>query len=369
MQTKTYFATSVPAALEVARQELGQDALLVGSRPAPAAARQYGRLEVTFAFDPPPAKREPDPRPAELGLFCQTANPAKAPVSAPPSAIDEIRQELSALRVAVGGGSPIPVKENNAIERQLLERGFSAQTASEIASAVAGKPGDPNAAVLNELIRRIPSAPATEAKSLAFIGPPGRGKTTSLIKVALSQGLAQHVPVRIYTAGAHPVGAQEQMARYATILGIPWQTYESLAGLNLALNGEEWKGLSLIDTPGIAPADRNELDELSGFFSTHAEIEKHLVLRADAGSADMLQMISRFSALKPTHLLFTSLDEAVSPVPMIETLIRSGIPAQFAGTGQSVSDDLELVNADRLARKAWPVTAATAGRARYAAAA
>ncbi len=51
MQTKTYFATSVPAALEVARQELGQDALLVGSRPAPAAARQYGRLEVTFAFD------------------------------------------------------------------------------------------------------------------------------------------------------------------------------------------------------------------------------------------------------------------------------------------------------------------------------
>ena len=37
MQTKTYFASSVPAALEVARQELGEDALLVGSKPAPAA--------------------------------------------------------------------------------------------------------------------------------------------------------------------------------------------------------------------------------------------------------------------------------------------------------------------------------------------
>lgn len=245
MQTKTYFATSVPAALEVARQELGHDALLVGSRPAPAAARQYGRLEVTFAFD----AKEPAPRP-EMGLFFQTANPAKAPVSA----MDEIRQELSALRVAVGGaGTQVPAKENNAVERQLVERGFSSQTASEIASAAAGKPGDPNAAVLSELIRRIPSAPATEAKSLAFIGPPGRGKTTSLIKVAMSLGLAQRVPVRIYTAGAHPVGAQEQMARYATILGTPWQAYESLAGLNLALNGEEWKGLSLIDTPESLP--------------------------------------------------------------------------------------------------------------------
>ena len=52
MQTKTYFASSVPAALEVARQELGEDALLVSSRPAPLHARQFGRLEVTFAWEP-----------------------------------------------------------------------------------------------------------------------------------------------------------------------------------------------------------------------------------------------------------------------------------------------------------------------------
>ncbi len=367
MQTKTYFATSVPAALEVARQELGQDALLVGSRPAPADARQYGRLEVTFAFD----AKEQAPRPVEMASSFQAANPAKVPASAPASAIDEIRQELSALRVAVGGaGAHVPAKENM-VERQLVERGFSANIASEIASAVSGRSGDPAAAVFQELTRIIPVAPSRElnpgeGRTLAFIGPAGRGKTTSLIKVALSRGLAQRVPVRIYTAGAHPVGAQEQMARYATILGTPWQAYESLAGLNLALSGEQWKGLSLIDTPGIGPADRNELEELTGFFANHAEIEKHLVLRADAGSADMLQMISRFSALKPTHLFFTSLDEAVSPISMVETLIRSGIPAQFAGTGQSVSEDLELVNAERLARKAWTVATASA---RYAAAA
>ena len=45
MQTKTYFASSVPAALEVARQELGEDAMLVSSRPAPpdvAAVRTTG---------------------------------------------------------------------------------------------------------------------------------------------------------------------------------------------------------------------------------------------------------------------------------------------------------------------------------------
>ena len=36
MQTKTYFATSVPAALEVARQELGADAVLMNTAIAAA---------------------------------------------------------------------------------------------------------------------------------------------------------------------------------------------------------------------------------------------------------------------------------------------------------------------------------------------
>lgn len=59
MQSKVYFASSVPAAIEVARRELGENALLVGSMPAPPAFRQLGRLEVTFAWDP-----EGDPREA-----------------------------------------------------------------------------------------------------------------------------------------------------------------------------------------------------------------------------------------------------------------------------------------------------------------
>src|SRR5580658_9649985 len=58
MQTKAYFASSVPAALEFARRELGENALLVSSRPAPPQARQFGRLEVTFAWDPAEAPSE-----------------------------------------------------------------------------------------------------------------------------------------------------------------------------------------------------------------------------------------------------------------------------------------------------------------------
>ena len=38
------------------------------------------------------------------------------------------------------------------------------------------------------------------------------------MKVALRFGLAAKIPVRIYSAGAHGIGGQEQLARYAAIL-------------------------------------------------------------------------------------------------------------------------------------------------------
>ena len=266
-------------------------------------------------------------------------------------------------------------QENSWIADKLIESGFSRETAVEVAAGANRRQGDPDEAVVSELLSRIPACGGSEfspgeSRTIAFIRPPGRGKTTSLVKIAMNYGLSRRVPVRIYSAGSHCIGAQEQMARFAAILGTPWQAYESLASLNLALNGDGWKGLALIDTPGISPADRHESGELAQFFASRPNVEKHLVLRADATSADMLHVIYRFVSMSPTRLLFTGLDEACSVAPMIETLIRSGIPAAFSGTGQQIPEDLEEVNPERLARSGWENTGAVpVKQARFALAA
>jgi flagellar biosynthesis GTPase FlhF len=356
MQTKAYFASSVPAALEFARQELGENALLVSSRPAPAQARQFGRLEVTFAWDPPAWDSKEAPLP-------HSPVRRNAAVISPGAAeMNEIREQLAALRAPAGRGGRAPdaevATEDSLTVERLAMAGFSAELAAEIAEGAARRSGNPDIALVEELTSRIPIAPFIkmkpgEGRALAFIGPPGRGKTISMVKIAVIMGLARRVPARIYCAGAHSIGAQEQGARLATILGAPFQACESLASLNLVLNAESQQGLVLIDTPGISPADRSELAELQDFFTARPEIEKHLVLRSDASSADMLHMISRFSGLRPSRLLFTGMDEAIRMAPVIETLIRGGIPATFAGTGQQIPEDLEEVNAARLARAVW----------------
>lgn len=172
---------------------------------------------------------------------------------------------------------------------------------------------------------------------MAFIGPPGRGKSTTLVKVAFQYGLARRTPVRIYSAGAHGIGGQEQMARFAALLGVPFQAFESLESLHLALNGDSWRGLILLDTPGLS---RDEMAEFSSFFGKRPEIEKHLVLRADTRAADLMHSVSAFSSLKPSRLLFTGIDEALTLGAITETLARTGIPAVFAGTGRQVPEGL-----------------------------
>ena len=362
MQTKTYFASSVPAALEVARKELGDEALLVNSKPAPAASQMFGRLEVTFAWDPKQVLHTPPARPVPAQSGLTQSGPARPamdrqlkPVS-DSSEMDDIRQQLLALRLAVGRtdyNAPTGSDENRWAEI-LCANGLDKVTADEIAEAASRRPGVRQNALQEELASRIPQASYTpmkigESRTLAFIGPAGRGKTTSLIKIAVRFGLAQRVPVRIYGAGAHGVGCQEQLARYATILGVPFQACESLDSLSLALNGEAWKGLALIDTPGLSLGDMEGISELARFFSRRPEIEKHLVLRSDARSADMLHVVSRLSSLDATRLLFTGVEEALSMGAMVETLVRSRIPAMFAGTGQEIPDDIEEVNAAGLA--------------------
>jgi flagellar biosynthesis protein FlhF len=330
MQTKIYFASSVPAAFDVARQELGAEALFVRSVPTPIHLRHFGRFEVTFGWDSGPA-----PAPREDRSQSDRSQSDRSPAS---------------------------------IASKLVEAGFSRDLAAEIASDAACAFGDLDTAVVDELTRRIPVAKVEPAhdggRTMAFIGPPGRGKTTSLAKIAISLGLSRRRPVRIYS-----VGAKEQMPRFAGIPGRHWQAFESLDDLRVALKSDVGKQLRLIDTPGISVADRIEYREFAEFFAARPEIEKHLVLRAEATSADMLGMIARFSGLTPSRLLFTGLDEASSRAPMLETLIRSRIPVAFTGTGQQIPADLEEANAERLAGSVWGWSSRPSGAAHALAAA
>jgi len=365
METKTYFSSSVQAAMDAARRELGPDAMLVSSKPSPETARAFGRWEVTFAWEAGIAAAGTPSGSATSHKPEVVHRPGETVPSRGESGLEDIRLEISALRDAFGRhAGPAPGTTEAAAEvdsdavRSLCETGMEKDTANQIARAAATGTGHAGARILRELMTRMPTAAFAplepdESRTVAFIGPPGRGKTTSLIKVAVRYGLANRIPTRIYAAGAHGVGATEQMARYAAILGVPFQAIESFDSLNLAMQGDRSKGLLLIDTPGLVLSDRREMDAMTRFFARRTDIEKHLVIRAEARSADMRYILSQFAPVGPTRLLFTGVDETRGLGAAVDTMISSGIAASFFGTGPQIPDDLEEVSVPKVARSVW----------------
>ena len=64
MTLKSFFGTGIKAALDQARIEMGPEAMLVSSRPAPPEARHLGDYEVVVATDcPAPAAPQRSERP------------------------------------------------------------------------------------------------------------------------------------------------------------------------------------------------------------------------------------------------------------------------------------------------------------------
>src|SRR5437016_4095326 len=80
MKLKSYFSGTVEAAVDLARRELGEEALLVNARPATPETRWLGAYEVVFGVPPK----------------VETAAIGTVPVKAQPA--DRLAQDVAELR-------------------------------------------------------------------------------------------------------------------------------------------------------------------------------------------------------------------------------------------------------------------------------
>jgi flagellar biosynthesis protein FlhF len=205
--------------------------------------------------------------------------------------------------------------------------------------------------------------PGADRRVTALVGPPGSGKTTTLVKLALKYGLTSRKPLQILSTDTCRVAASEQLRSYASIIGIAFQTVETMAGLAQALEEASGKDLVLIDTPGFGPADTDEAAELALFLSRHRLIEVQLVVPATLRATALARIIERFSMFQPARLLFTDLDDVGACGGVVEQAIRTRLPLSYFGCGQQIPEDLTEASKDQLIRKVfegWQEPALTA---------
>src|SRR5437016_11083868 len=173
MKLKSYFSATVEAAMEEARKELGEDALLVNARPSTPETRRLGAYEVVFGVSP----RTAEP----LGL---PAPPAGNGVDRLSQDVADLRREIERMAMAMRGQRSS--REEDSQYAPELDRLAAQELDEDLIHAVA------DGAPLEELFQTDATLgrAGVERKIVALVGPPGTGKTTTLTKLAARYGLA-----------------------------------------------------------------------------------------------------------------------------------------------------------------------------------
>jgi flagellar biosynthesis protein FlhF len=365
MRIKSYYSRTVEDAVSAARQELGTDAMLVNSRRAPVESCHLGEYEVVFATDLPADDA------GESAVLCPRPYASPEPGSGRLAAdMADLKKELEGMRRALTRTAFAPSQWLGASPN--LPDAYAALAAAEVAPELAreivecadsrraqsrashnGSSGFQDALV-EELESRFTVEPVlgrgeSKPRIVALVGPPGSGKTTTLVKLAVNYGLAARRPVVLLSMDTYRVAAAEQLRSYAAILGVGFQVLETVTALAQAIEENGGKELIFIDTPGLGAGELDHSPGLARFLSTRGDVDTQLVLSASTKPADLTRMVDNFEIFQPKRLLFTKLDETGSFGPILNEAARTAKPLSFFTNGQRIPEDLETASRSRLA--------------------
>ncbi len=366
MRIKSYFAPAVEDAIAQARQELGEDAMLVKTRRSLPEARHLGEYEVIFAADVSEAEAE---KPPGILPVASGSRPVADRLSLE---IAELKRELEGMRrslacsILAAPQSPDISTDAASAYAVLVAADVTPELARELVEAAekrrpasrAGQPGTRHSEPIDpflaeEIGARVATQPelgrAGMRRIVALVGPPGSGKTTTLVKLAVSFGLASRRPALLLSTDTHRIAAAEQLRCYAAILGIGCQVLETPTALAQAIEENTGKDLILIDTPGLGRGELEVATGLARLLAGRSDIDTHLVLPASMKSGDLARAAAGYEIFAPQKLLFTKLDETATFGSILNETIRINKPLSFFTTGQRIPEDLETATRRRVA--------------------
>lgn len=186
-------------------------------------------------------------------------------------------------------------------------------------------------------------------RRIAFVGPTGVGKTTTLAKIAAHLKLKRGLRVGIVAADTYRIAAVDQLRTYAEILGLPVEIASSPKDAARACASLSDVDVILIDTAGRSQNDHMKVSELRAFLASADADETHLVLSATASARTLAREADAFCPLGVDRIVLTKLDEAGAFGALVSVVERLGKRVSFFTHGQEVPDHIEIARSRRLA--------------------
>ncbi|MFO0635143.1 MAG: hypothetical protein U0168_20040 [Nannocystaceae bacterium] len=351
MEPRTFQAREMREALALVRRELGPDAVILETRRVPG--RALGLLggsffEVTAAAGEtaaaPAPRTAPDLGPIRALLPGKRAERVRQ--SAPPPVKTMIQQDpTAAIAAAAGRSGVVPFAALRRrllaamVPRDLCEAWLRALGSDDGADARAHAESELRALLHREL-GPAASLGDDRARVIAFVGPTGVGKTTTVAKLAALTHLSEGKRIALVSLDDGRIGATAALRAYAKLLGVPIAVAPG-QGLAQALAQHRDAELVLVDTPGISPSHGDAFAELGRRLGRAGEpVVTHLCVAAATRIEELERIAHLYRPTDPAALLVTKLDEAIAIGSVLGLRMQTKLPLSFLTTGPQVPDDL-----------------------------
>lgn len=223
------------------------------------------------------------------------------------------------------------------------------------ANALARKLRKAGVAALKEELSNIVRVGAwpldSERVLIALVGPSGVGKTTTAAKLAARATMASRT-VTLVACDTYRVGAVEQLARYAQLLGVECIRANTSDELRAIIDAAK-TDVVIVDTSGRPPtADGVETALVPGRKNARAAgaRTRHvlLCLPASIRANDAARVVRRYAPLSPDALAITKVDETDTPAGIVHSSWASKLPIGVVCNGQRVPEDIASATLDSL---------------------
>ncbi len=344
MRLKSFYAKTMTEAMQMVREQLGDDAIIVATREenggrsvrVTAAVERMDEMP-NFEIAPRTKTRMPEPAPqAQADRVAQVRVRPKAIVpedylqyDAEEDAEDAINEMLTDTLLRHG----VPGDISDIILSTATMMGMTdAQSAMKMA--------------MDHAFRFAPLPIKNKAKALMMIGAPGAGKTLATAKLAARAAMAGHTAA-VITTDTQRAGGVEQLEAFTKLLNIPLLKARTGTELRARLEDSRSADLILVDTGGTNPFDVDDMRRQSQLLEAGA-IEPVLVMAAGGDAEESAEVARCFAVLGVQRIFPTRLDVARRLGGLLSAAGRAGLAFCDASNTPMVANGVVTLTAQSL---------------------